>query len=331
MNQIGNGDPYYAQFYSRLAPQPGLVPLRPLNLGDILDGSFKVIRRNPRVTLGLSAGIAVLQGIVVATTQSLAIGRLSHAIDNTDPSNPRVDVGSLLRGEGTALVGGLFGALFAVILAGMLTVVVTQDVLGNKLSISEVWGRVRPKLGRLVVVSLLVTIVPFLALFLCLVPGVGLWGMWAVAVPALIVEDGGIGQALRRSWALVRGTFWRVVGIRALGFLIVSVTSALIGVPFAIVAGLVTGHSLFQTSGVGALNVPIGYILITTVGSIIATTFTAPVRAAIDALIYVDLRMRKEGMDLVLQQAAAGLAVGRSGSGGSPSDWNPGAPGGARF
>jgi hypothetical protein len=38
-------------------------------------------------------------------------------------------------------------------------------------------------------------------------------------------------------------------------------------------------------------------------------TFTAPVRAGIDALLYVDLRMRKEGMDIALQQAASQRAA----------------------
>ena len=40
------------------------------------------------------------------------------------------------------------------------------------------------------------------------------------------------------------------------------------------------------------------------------TTFTAPVQAAIDSLLYVDLRMRKEGLDLVLQQQVARPAAG---------------------
>src|SRR5689334_4132680 len=40
--------------------QPGVVPLRPLALGDILDGAIKVVRRYPKPTLGLSAGIALV-------------------------------------------------------------------------------------------------------------------------------------------------------------------------------------------------------------------------------------------------------------------------------
>jgi hypothetical protein len=37
---------------------------------------------------------------------------------------------------------------------------------------------------------------------------------------------------------------------------------------------------------------------------VLSATLTEPVRAGIDALLYVDLRMRREGLDIVLQQAA---------------------------
>ena len=65
---------------------------------------------------------------------------------------------------------------------------------------------------------MLIGVLEVLGLALCLAPGIWLWGIWAVAVPALIIENRSIGGALGRSRALVRGTFWRVWGIRALGF-----------------------------------------------------------------------------------------------------------------
>jgi hypothetical protein len=297
-------DPYYAS----LAPRPGCVPLRPLGLGDILDGSFKVIRRNPRTTLGLSAMVAVLQIAVLAVVQIFAFSRLASSIDNSNPNSPRVNLGQLVGAEGTAVAGALLSAVFAVVLSGMLTVVITEDVLGNQLSLEKVWARIRPKLLRLIGLSLVVGLVPVLALVLCIAPGIWLWGIWAVAVPAMIVEDTKVFGSLGRSKRLVDGTFWRVWGIRALGALMVSVASGLITVPFSAVAAAVSGHQLFSTTGTGNLSLPVAYVLISSIGSVLATTLTAPVKAAIDSLLYVDLRMRKEGLDIVLQQAAANPA-----------------------
>jgi hypothetical protein len=294
-------DPYYAA----MAPRPGCVPLRPLGLGDILDGSFKVIRRNPRTTLGLSAMVAVVQVAVLAVVQIFAFSRLSTAIDNSNPDRPRINLGGLLGAEGTGIAGALLSVIFGALLTGMLTVVVTEDVLGNQPSLAEVWARFRPRLPRLVGLSLLVGIVPSLGLLLCLAPGIWLWGIWAVAVPAMMVENANIGQSLGRSRSLVSGMFWRVWGIRALGALMVGTASAFISLPFSAVAAAISGHQLFNPTDSANLALPVSYVLIASIGSVLATTLTAPVRAGIDSLLYVDLRMRKEGLDIVLQQAAA--------------------------
>jgi hypothetical protein len=47
--------------------KPGVIPLRPLGVGEILDGAVTTIRRNPGPMLGLSAIVAVL-------TQLLGVG-----------------------------------------------------------------------------------------------------------------------------------------------------------------------------------------------------------------------------------------------------------------
>ena len=48
------------------------------------------------------------------------------------------------------------------------------------------------------------------------------------------------------------------------------------------------------------------YLAITAVGTLLSTIAVAPVSAAVDVLLYLDLRMRAEGMDIVmtLQPAA---------------------------
>ena len=37
------------------ALQPGIIPLRPLGMGEIYDGAFRAVRANPRVMFGLAA------------------------------------------------------------------------------------------------------------------------------------------------------------------------------------------------------------------------------------------------------------------------------------
>jgi hypothetical protein len=265
-------------------PRRGCVALRPLGLADILDGSFRVIRRNPGATLGPSAVLAVIR---VAVTAGLQLGayRTLNSVQ--------------LELLGTLVVGAALGT----VLTGMLTLVVTQDVLGVRISTREVLTRLRGRAWALLGLALVITVLESLALLPLLVLGVWLWGLWAVAVPVLMVERSTVRGALSRSRRLVSGLWWRVWGIRALGFLLASLLGALVTVPFILLASLLTGSG-FTATGVNS-GVPVAYVLIISVGSVLSSTLTSPIRAGIDALLYLDLRMRREGLDIVLHSQAS--------------------------
>lgn len=282
------------------APRPGCVPLRPLGLGDILDGSFKAIRRNPQVMLGLSALIAVVQALIVAGFSYVTFSALGDVnVSDTGDATGTTSLGPLFGSESVQFVGFVVSTLLGSILTGMLTVAITQDVLGVRLTVGQVWERTRGRIWPLLAIAVVTTIVEFVGLAFCLAPGIWLWGIWAVSVPALMVEHTTMRRALGRSRQLVRGTFWRVWGIRALGALIAMAVAAFLVIPFEIV-GLVVDNGIFSDS-TGANHVPALFLVLTAIGSALAATFTAPIRAGIDALLYVDLRMRREGLDLVLQ------------------------------
>jgi hypothetical protein len=292
------------------APQPGCIPLRPLAVSDILDGTFKVIRRNPRVTLGLSALVAVIQVIGTAGFQVAIFHQVSQIrINNaTNPHDQSANLAPLLSELTAAFSLLIIGAVLGAILTGMLTIVITQDVLGVRLGAGEVWRRVKGRMWALIGLSLLTSLAQVVGLALCLAPGIWLWGIWAVAVPALMVEGTTVRGALGRSRHLVEGTFWRVWGIRALGALLVGIVNSIITIPFTALGLALSGGGLDTLTGRSA-TLPVAYLVVTSIGSVVSVTFTAPVRAGIDALLYVDLRMRKEGMDIALQQSIGQRAV----------------------
>ena len=121
------------------------------------------------------------------------------------------------------------------------------------------------------------------------------------AVPA---EEQDRLKALRRSWQLVRGSWWRVFGIRLLGYLIVSFVSGIIVVPFAIAAFASTG--IF--GGDTPTGTPVLFFVLLAIGSLVAQTITAPLLAGILVLLYVDRRMRAEALDVVLVATVTGGA-----------------------
>src|SRR5262249_61190682 len=118
---------------------------------------------------------------------------------------------------------------------------------------------------------------------------------------------------------LVRSSLWRVLGITLLASLIVLVTAGVLQIPFGLLAALAGGGSSLLLSTGGS----VAGVLISAVGSVVAGAVARPISAGVAVLLYVDLRMRREGLDLVLQTAA--------GSGGAPTGdefaslWRPGA------
>jgi hypothetical protein len=72
-----------------------------------------------------------------------------------------------------------------------------------------------------------------------------------------------------------------------------------IAIPFEVLAALVSDFNPLDTSG-GNLSYPSLFVWISSIGGLAAALLVGPVSAAIDALLYVDLRMRREGLDIVL-------------------------------
>ncbi|MDT4964711.1 MAG: hypothetical protein QOF87_4358 [Pseudonocardiales bacterium] len=264
-------------------PRQGCVPLRPLGVAEILDGSFRAIRRNPAAMFAPAAVFAVVR---VAATAGLQLGgyRFLNSV--------------ALQLLGTFVIGAVLGT----VLSGLLAAVVTQDVLGVRITARQALTRLRGRIWALLGLAVVSTVLETLGLIVLAVPGIWLWGLWAVAVPAMVVERTTIRGALARSRQLVTGMWWRVWGIRALAYLLASLLGIVVSVPFLALASAVTGSGGLLTSS--ASGSPAVYVLIISVGSVLSATLTEPVRAGIDALLYVDLRMRREGLDIVLQQAA---------------------------
>lgn len=333
----GYGAPHPAARGRPPAPKPGIIPLRPLGLGEILDGSFSAMRWNPKVILAPSVILAVVSGLLVAvTTYLMESGFLSH-LNLSQRSGQLTPAQAQHMGETIAVVYAIYG-LYAIvsffgnaILTGFLTGVIGQAVLGRKEPLADAWRTVRSRIGPVIAAVLLQglfiglgwTVAVGLSVGLGFALGAGahqvalgvLLGVvcgitatvfavivavrWSFIVPAVVLEHAGPIRAMGRSWRLVRGSGWRVFGILLLSYVIVGFVSAIIRAPFGL------GEFLGLTGSGGASVV--GAVL-SAVGVIIASTVTAPLWSGTVVLLYTDLRMRREGMDIALQ-AVSGIGA----------------------
>ena len=202
----------------------------------------------------------------------------------------------------------------ATFLTGVFATFVSQAVLGRRISLAEAWQRVKPRLWPLIGLSAAIGVLVAVGIFICFIPGIYMGVVWAVAAPALILERGTVGTALSRSNLLVRNRWWRTFGILVLTRIIVTIISAIVSFPF-VLAG---GGSLFMRTTVTQGSFVVAQLLVT-IGAIIGGALTTPFTAAVHGLLYVDLRMRKEGLDLELMRASGTDPGQQSGPGGPPS------------
>ncbi|WP_433373596.1 hypothetical protein [Streptosporangium sp. CA-115845] len=299
--------------------RPGIIPLRPLGLGDILDGAIKLIRSNPKSVLGLSAIAAALSAIPLAIGEALLLGSGATPLENLPEA-------SFLAQYGGALLSYAVQLVAVTLLTGVLTRILGRAVFGGRMTAGEAWTLTRsrvPTLFGLVIVSTVALLAPLLLIVglfaaldaagaeLSVVVIVGLLALLAfvayalfittrlaLAPAAAVLERLGVVDSLRRSWNLVSGGFWRTLGILLLTQIIAGLVGTVLSFPFTL------GGSLLGLLGGGSLGAQIATAVLIAVGATVGAMITYPFQAAVNGLLYADRRMRTEAFDLVLQTAA---------------------------
>lgn len=303
--------------------QPGVIPLRPLGLGELLDGAVTVVRRYPRQILGLSTAIAVVTSLLNLPFLLTSLG--SPAFDPTAlTSGNSAQLDAAIGGvAATAGASSLVSFLAGIVLAGVITAVVGKGVLGQAVTLGEAWRAIRPLILRLVGLSLVVLLAVSgvllvgvaVAVLLVLAGGpvalivalplgaasvvvaVHLYVRFALAPSALVLERVGVRASLRRSAVLVKGDWWRVFGILVLTALIAAFVSGVLQAPFS--AASFGAAFSGQPADASVVDVVLAML-----GQALAMAVVAPFSAAVTALLYVDRRIRAEALDVTLAAAA---------------------------
>jgi len=312
-------------------PKPGLIPLRPLTLGDILSASFQVLRRNPRPTFGaalLINGVVLLVSIVVVGV--VAFLAFSRTFSGSEADQEALIAGATGIVALSALIPGVVSIAANAILQGIIALEVARGTVGEKLTLRGLWSLAKGRIGTLVGWAFLVTSALGLAVLSVVgavvaaaVTGgtagivgavlIGLLGGGALLVcgwwigtrvslvsTAIMIERLTLGAAIRRSWTLTTGYFWRTLGIQLLVAVVISVVSQIISTPVGLILGMAT--TVLNPNGdntaalVGVVVVYLVFIVVTLVFGALAVV----IQTAASALIYIDLRIRKEGLDLDL-------------------------------
>ena len=314
------------------AHKPGALPLRPLGLGDIYDAAFKIIRFNPRATVGsavLVAAVSMAIPVLITGGFSVAVDLSLDASASGEPTT--AEIAGLLGAGGSLVLGTVLQSIGLILVTGMIARVCAAAAIGTRLGLVEAWQETRGRRWRLIGLTVL------LALMLTVLIGVyaGSWvlvvlsadrtlpvvlyglvsvpvflaclvwfwiRLYYLPVPALMLEDVGVVGAIRRGHALTRRQFWRTFGIALLTVVVAQVAGSMLSLPVsflgqgAMLAGAPPEWALFLL------------VLSQALASVVAAAFVSPFTATVTSLQYLDQRMRKEAYDVELM-TRAGIRV----------------------
>ncbi|MFC9332457.1 hypothetical protein [Arthrobacter sp. NPDC057009] len=307
-------------------PKPGVVPLRPLMFGEIMDGAFQTVRRNPKAMLGAGL-LAQALGAVIASVLPLVAPASDASAEawmgNLGPSEMTSIFGALVGGF---LVVGVVSLFIALVMQGAMVVPVARSILNRRTGFRQMWLLARGRAWALVRLAGLGVAAVLLGIALIVLATVGLANsmgtgslvivlplflafvaalIWVsvkltVAPAAIVVEDVGALDGIRRSWAVTRGNWWRVLGIVLAVSLLIGIISQIVLIPVTLLAALLTAVASPQdlASQSTALQV-VGVVVMAVVSAAVGAVAFA-FQTSVMALLYMDLRMRNEGLDIAL-------------------------------
>ncbi len=267
--------------------------LRPLGVGEVLDVAFKIYKRHAvplfKIVLFVVLPLQLLGAIVFLSTvdDPDAVTGFGEFDSNSDTEAAGAVVGTVV----VSVLGGL-----AVLLATAACMKAVADAyLRRTPDWKESLRAARSRLGSLIWLTVLFFLLLIPAFIALVIPGIWLAIAWTVAYPVLMLEGIRGRKALGRSYRLVKGRWWPSFGVVVISYLIAAMLQFIVGALMAVLLLFGVEDSL------------LGTVVVNAVGNTIAGVIATPFQAAAVALLYFDLRVRKEGLDIELLARDVGI------------------------
>ncbi len=288
--------------------------LRPQGMGQLLDQAIRVYRRNFLRFIGI---IALVQVPATALGMLVTLGIYWSAAAGSEGgllSGASLAAASLLGPEWYAnLAQIVFTAVIQLLLiqgvgTAALTRAVADHYLGRPGSFLDAYRRLGRGWLRLIGALLLAVVFCILILlYWFLVPcvgwlsGMGVFVLFSMVVmpliaPVIVLEKQGVLGSIRRAWDLARRRFWWVLGFAGILYLFQVLVVAGPAYLLNVVLQLVLGIPYTGAAYAGA------YVVQTVAQSLVSMALSLlylPLQLTAITLLYVDLRVRTEGFDLL--------------------------------
>jgi hypothetical protein len=257
-----------------------------MTVADVLDGGFAIVKSRPRRILTLTA-LFVVPVEVLRAWFSRNLGVTGSGLDESWFTSDPTVAGEPANGTDlwAVFLLGVVPSIALVCIAAGLAHLVAGWTVGHDASGRELLRVIGKRWWTLLATFVVVHLAEGLGVLACYVGILAVMTLFLVVAPVIGAEGPSVGEALGRSIRLTRNRFWQVLGLAVL---------------MAIVSG-VLGLSLSALPEGIAVNLGVDAAWpLVALGGIIAQMVTTPFVAAATVLVYFDLRVRTEGMDIEL-------------------------------
>ena len=308
------------------AHKPGAMPLRPLGLGDIYDAAFRIIRFNPKATVGSAVLVAAVAMALPLLVTAAFTWSVDLSLDQSGNDLATAELAGLIGSISALGIGAVLQGIGTILVTGMIAHVTAAAAIGRRLSLGEAWRATHGKRWRLIGTSFLLAlgagalVAAYVGAWFAVAAAadgaapVVIWGLLSVPaficllvwlwirvsylpVPALMLEEVGVFGALGRGFRLSRRQFWRILGIALLTLLITGVASQVLATPLGLIGQV-------AISALGPQYELLGLVVVQAVTSVLTAAFVSPFSGAVTSLQYLDQRIRKEAYDVELMTQA---------------------------
>ena len=261
------------------APAP--LRLRPLEIGDLLDETFRIYRRH----FLLFAGISVILAIPAAGLQGYSFFTVFGSFLQSTTSGQTFNFNSLLPSLIVIAIGYVISVLLSPYSYGAVIYAACESALGRPVT---VWDALRGVTRRYFAILGYLLLVALMGVLFCLLPlWIWIWVGWVAVLPVMFVENVGLGRAMGRSWQLVQGRWWRTFLVLLLVVLVWYFARIALEAFIALANGLI-----------GVVVSTYVVLAISQAAAIIVAALVNPILQIAVVLIYFDLRVRREALDL---------------------------------
>lgn len=261
-------------------PPNAPLDLRPMSIGELLDRTFSLYRNDFWLWIGIAAiPYLIMFGVKLTSTYMVRTGGSAGAV----------------AGLGVMGIGFLAFWLLNMVAQGAVVSAVSQLYTGRSSNVNASYNAAFSRFGAVLAIALLSGMAIGVGTILCIIPGIIMAILFALSLPALLVEKSDVGRAIERSFALGKEAWPTILLIYVLFTVVNFGLVMLLSMPFSLLMLWDPSHAM-------------GWTTAQALGEFLVGTAVSPLLNIAMTLVYFDQRIRREGFDLQMMIAALDVA-----------------------